>query len=303
MIVSLTGAFSYTGRYIAKKLASEAIPFRAITNHARPELFPDLNIPVSLLQFTNSELMVEAMEGSDVFINTYWIRYPYRSLTHEKAVENIQFLIDCAKKAKVKQLIHISVTHPSEDSSLSYFRGKALAEKAVRESGLDYFILRPSLVFGLEDILINNIAWLLRTFPFFALPSPMNYSAQPVYACDVANAVFDVLLSEKSGTRDVVGEEVYLMDELVRLISVAISHPKRILLMPKPLTLLFVRFLGLLLHDRVLTIDELQGLMENRLISQEAPLGKTSFRSWILQEGSKLGKRYTNDFSRFYQSS
>lgn len=162
MKISLTGSFSYTGRYIAKKLALEDIYFRAITNHARPELFPELTIPVSPLQFTNPTLMTEAMAGSDVFISTYWIRYPYRSLTHEKAVENIQFLIDCAKTAKVKQFIHISVTYPSEDTTLSYFRGKALAEKAVRESGLDYYILRPSLVFGLEDILINNIAWILQ---------------------------------------------------------------------------------------------------------------------------------------------
>lgn len=300
MKASLTGAFSYTGRYIARKLIENGIVFKAITNHPRSLLFPDVTIPVSPLQFTNSELMVEAMAGSDVFINTYWIRYPYRSLTHEKAVENIQFLIDCAKKAKVKQFIHISVTNPSEDTSLSYFKGKALAEKTVRESGLDYYILRPSLVFGLEDILINNIAWLLRIFPFFVLPTPMNYSVQPVYATDVADAVFDILLSEKSGTRDVVGHEVYRMDELVRLISVAISHPKRILLMPKSLTLLFVRLLGFLLHDRVLTIDELQGLMENRLISHEEPLGKISFRVWILLAGSKLGKHYTNDFSRFY---
>ena len=303
MIVSLTGAFSYTGRYIARKLALEGIVFKAITNHPRPELFPDLKISVAPLQFTNLALMKEALTGSDVFINTYWVRYPYQAITHEKAVENIQFLIECAKQAKVKQFIHISVTNPSEDTSLSYFKGKALAEKAVRDSGLNYFILRPSLVFGLEDILINNIAWLLRTFPFFVLPSPMNYSAQPVYALDVANAVFDVLLSDKSGTRDIVGKEVYRMDELVRLISIAITQPRRIMLMPKSIALLFVRLLGFLLHDRVLTIDELQGLMENRLVSQEVPLGNTSFRDWILQEGPKLGKHYTNDFIRFYSES
>lgn len=300
MIVSLTGAFSYTGRYIARKLASEGIVFKAITNHPRPELFPDLKIDTAPLQFTNRVLMIEAMTGSDVFINTYWVRYPYHSITHEKAVENIQFLIDCAKQAKVKQFVHISVTNPTEDTSLSYFRGKALAEKAVRDSGLDYYILRPSLVFGVEDILINNIAWLLRAFPFFVLPSPMNYSAQPVFAVDVANSVFEMLMSKKSGTRDIVGKEVYRMDELVRLISIAISHPRRVLFLPKSIVLLFVRLLGVLLHDRVLTIDELQGLMENRLISQEEPLGNTSFREWILQEGPKLGKYYTNDFVRFY---
>jgi NADH dehydrogenase len=127
--VSLTGAFSYTGRYISYELIANNIPFQAITNHPQHSLFPSQNIPVHPLQFQDASSMIDALRKTDIFINTYWIRYPANGVTHDTAVQDIDFMVQCAKKAGVKKIIHISVSNPSKDSKLSYFRGKAEAEE------------------------------------------------------------------------------------------------------------------------------------------------------------------------------
>jgi uncharacterized protein YbjT (DUF2867 family) len=300
MEVALTGAFSYTGRYIAKKLLAEGIKIRALTNHPKLELFPQHSIPVFPLQFQEESPMIDALKGADILINTYWIRNPHKELTHENAAKNIQFLVRCAQKAGVRQIIHLSVSNPSENSKLSYYKGKAQAENMIKNSGLSYLILRPTLVFGLEDILINNIAWLLRSFPFFVLPKPMDYSVQPIYAGDVGDIVFEHLLFKEAITMDAAGPETYRMDELVRMISRAIGHPRPVLLWPKTLSQACIHLLSLILRDRVLTGEELQGLMDNLLISSEQARGKTSFKEWLHQYGSQLGQSYTNDFKRYY---
>jgi uncharacterized protein YbjT (DUF2867 family) len=300
MEVALTGAFSYTGRYIAQRLLAEGIKIRALTNHPKLEVFPQHSIPVFPLRFQEEDSMIDALKGTDILINTYWIRYPHKKLTHENAAQNIQFLVQCAKKAGVRQIIHLSVSNPSEDSTLSYYKGKAQAENMIKNSGLSYLILRPTLVFGLEDILINNIAWLLRSFPFFVLPKPMDYSVQPIYAGDVGDIVFEHLLCKESKTIDAAGPETYRMDELVRMIARAIGHPRPVLLWPKTLSQACIHLLSLILRDRVLTGEELQGLMDNLLISSEQARGKTSFKAWLHQYGSQLGKSYTNDFKRYY---
>ncbi len=74
-------------------------------------------------------------------------------------------LFAAAKDAGVGKIVHISITNPSLDSPLPYFRGKAEVESALQKSGLRYAILRPTVIFGTEGILINNIAWIARHLP------------------------------------------------------------------------------------------------------------------------------------------
>ena len=107
--------------------------------------------------------------------NTYWIRFARGTVTHDVAVQNSRILIGAAAEAAVSRIVHISITNPSEDSPLPYFRGKALVEKAIHESGLSYAILRPTVLFSPEDVLINNIAWFLRRFPAFPIAGSGDY--------------------------------------------------------------------------------------------------------------------------------
>lgn len=181
MKVAVTGAFSYSGKYITRRLLERGEEIVTLTNHPnRPDPFNG-KVKAFPLNFSNPAELVESLRGADVLVNTYWIRFDKGSNTQPKAVENTKILVDAAVKAGVKRMIHISITNPSADSRLPYFWGKAANEKFVTESGMSYAILRPTVLFGKEDILVNNIAWLMRRLPLFGLPGDGSCKLSPVY--------------------------------------------------------------------------------------------------------------------------
>src|SRR5215813_12315963 len=170
MKVAVTGAFSFSGKYITKRLLTRGEEVITLTGHPnRPDPFNG-KVKVYPLDFDQAG-MTQSLQGVDVLVNTYWVRFDKGENTQPRAVQNTHKLVNAAKAADVKRIVHISIANPSADSHLPYYWGKAANEKAVIDSGLSYAILRPTVLVGNnEDILINNIAFLLRRFPFFLIP-------------------------------------------------------------------------------------------------------------------------------------
>lgn len=158
MKIAVTGAFSYSGKYITRHLLAKGEEIITLTNHPnRPDPFGG-KVKAFPLNFQNGQELTSNLRGVDVLVNTYWVRFDKGNNTQPQAVENTKILIEAAARAGVKRIVHISITNPSADSHLPYFWGKAANEKAVTDSGMSYAILRPTVLFGKEDILINNIA-------------------------------------------------------------------------------------------------------------------------------------------------
>jgi uncharacterized protein YbjT (DUF2867 family) len=300
--VTLTGAFSYTGRYIGQELLRRKISFQSLTNHPRPSVFPSASIPVAPLQFQDAPSLIATLRKSTILVNTYWIRYPAKGISHETAVQNIEFLVQCAKQAGIHKIIHISVSNPSKDSQLSYYKGKAEAEEIIQQSGIPFTILRPTLVFGKEDVLLHNIAWLLRYFPFFVFPSPSTCFIQPIFAEEVGCFAVESIHSYPNQTMDLAGPEVVSMKEMVQKIGRATGYTRPIYSTSLGITMAAVRILNTILHDRIITEEEILGLQNNLLVSSQPPLGKISFSDWLVQEGSSLCSHYINDYKRFFST-
>ena len=106
-------------------------------------------------------------------------------LPFDLAVENTRMLFEAAKRAGVGRIVHFSVTNVSSGSALPYFRGKAQVEDMLVGLGIPYAIIRPTLVFGVGDLLLNNMAWALRRFPVFPVYGNGDYPVQPVYVEDL----------------------------------------------------------------------------------------------------------------------
>ncbi|MCH8274876.1 MAG: NAD(P)H-binding protein, partial [Armatimonadetes bacterium] len=224
-VAAVTGAFGYSGKYIARRLLDRGYRVVNLTGHPdRPDPF-DGEVEVAGRRFDDPDSLARSMEGAAVLFNTYWVRFARGGETFEKAVENSVTLFHAAKKAGVRRVVHTSIANPSEDSPLGYYRGKALVEKALQDSGLSHAILRPTVIFGKEDILINNIAWSLRKLPFFAIPGDGSYKIQPVFVEDFADLAIQAAESEESTVQDAVGPEVFTFDKLVRLVAGAIGRP------------------------------------------------------------------------------
>ncbi len=300
MKIAITGTFSYSGKYIAKRLLERGEEVITLTNHPdRPNPFNG-KIKAFPLNFDDECGLKESLKGTDVLVNTYWIRFDKGSNTQPRAVENTRKLVNAAKAAGVKRMVHISITNPSADSPLPYFWGKAANEKAVIESGMSYAILRPTVLVGDEDILINNIAFLLRRFPFFVLPGDGSYRLQPVYVEDLADLAIEGIYKKESYICDAVGPDIFTFKEMVALIGEKVGAKRPLLSIPPRIALLAAQFMSLFLGDVMLTPEEVDGLMANLLVSKEPPRGKTHLANWLEANKDHVGEKYASEIKRHY---
>lgn len=233
--------------------------------------------------------------------NTYWVRFEYGAVTFERAVRDTLALFDAARRAGVQRIVHVSITGADPASGLPYFRAKGRVESALRASGLAHAIVRPTVLFGREDILINNLAWLLRRFPVFAVPGDGRYPIQPVYVGDVAAVAVDAAQAPENITVDAVGPETYAYEDLVRLVAGVLGRRRTILHVPPALARLAAAALGCLVRDVVLTRDEIAGLMAGRLVSAGAPTGPTRISRWLREHAATLGVRWASELERHYR--
>jgi NADH dehydrogenase len=300
MKIAVTGAFSYSGKYITQRLIAQGEEVITLTNHPnRPDPFAG-KVKAFPLDFRNEQELSANLRGVDVLINTYWVRFDKEDNTQPKAVENTKILINAAAKAGVKRVVHVSITNPSADSHLPYFWGKAANEKTVMESGMSYAVLRPTVLFGKEDILINNIAWLLRKFPFFGLPGNGSYKLSPVYVDDLAKLAVEAVYKTENYIWDAVGPDEFTFKEMTELIGKTIRANRPLLPLPPRLALWAAQFLSLFVKDVMLTPEEVDGLMANMLISKEPPRCETSLRAWLKENQGTVGTQYASELARHF---
>jgi uncharacterized protein YbjT (DUF2867 family) len=296
----ITGAFSYTGKYITRRLLAQGLTVRTLTGHPNnPNPFGD-QIQVLPFNFDKPGELVKSLEGATTLINTYWVRFAHGETTYERAVENTKILFKAAKDAGIERIVHVSITNPAETSRLPYFKGKAQLEQVLIDSGLDYAIIRPTVIFGDEDILINNIAWLLRHFPIFPVFGSGQYSLQPIYVEDMADLVVQASQQRDTMIIDAVGPDTYTYEELVRLIARTLKRNVPIIHANPRLAFFMAKLIEPLLGDVLITRDEVDGLMANLLISQQKPTGHTHLSEWLEQHAETVGKVYASELHRHY---
>jgi len=297
----VTGAFSFTGRAIAQRLISQERRVRTLTNHPQRPGSDEIKVDVAPLQFADRAALIESLRGADTLYNTYWVRFRHARLSFGDAIANTRILAGAAVEAGVRKIVHISVSNPSPDSHLDYYAGKARTEEIGRSSGLRWAIVRPTLVFGAGDILINNIAWLLRRMPLFLIPGDGGYRVQPVAIEDVAEIATWAAEQSDNVTVDAAGPDTVTYGELVEGISIAVGRRPRFVYTSPRLTLLAGRIVQSRVHDVMLTKEELDGLMEELLVSHEKPRGTRRMDNWLLTNAETLGRTYASELDRHWR--
>ncbi len=297
----VTGSFGFIGRYITAELLQAGRRVKTITTHIdRPNPFGP-TVEAFPYDFDRPDRLVNTLQGVDTLYNTYWIRFEHGGITFDQAVKNSESLFQCAAKAGVKKIVHISVTHASEDSPLPYYRGKGLQEKVLRESGVGYSIIRPTLVYGKEDILLNNIAWLIRKFPLFPIPGDGQYRLQPLYVGDLASLAVKHAHGESANSIDAIGPETFNYLELVQSVATEIGRKVIFVRVSPGMTIFLGKIIGAILSDVILTKDELRGLMNEHLTSPENPNGPTVFSEWLKDNHETLGVVYSSELDRHFR--
>jgi NADH dehydrogenase len=294
----VTGAFGFTGRFIAARLRERGIAVRTLTNHPDAASALAKSIDTRPYAFDRPEQLAKDLEGVHTLYNTYWVRFERGATRYESAVHNTRRLFAAAAAARVARVVHVSIANADADSDLPYYRGKGVLERELAASGLSYAIVRPTVLFGDDAILIHNIAWLRRRLPAFAIAERGDYRLQPVYVDDIARLCIELAQSEEDVARDAAGPEVFDYRELVMQLRAAVGSHAVLVRLPESLCLGLARVLGFCLRDVLITRDELVGLQRDLLVSQEPPACATRLSGWIREHGDGLGNRYRSELAR-----
>jgi NADH dehydrogenase len=253
---------------------------------------------VAPLTFDAPDALAESLEGVDVLINTYWVRFDNPRFNHASAVSNTLSLFAAAKKAGVGRIIHVSITNPQEGSRLPYFDGKGRLERELLQTGIAHTILRPAVFFGEGDILINNIAWALRRLPCFGVFGNGEYKLQPIHVGDFAQLAVREVFATGNRTIEAIGPETFTYRNLAQTIGRIIGHPRPVVSVPPWLGYAAGRLVGWLHRDEFITWEEIIGLMENRLYVDTPAAGTIKLTEWATRHARELGRTYANELAR-----
>ncbi len=295
----VTGAFSYSGRAIASATIGQGRRVRTLTGH--PERAPaHSSIETRPLDFDDQLGLVESLQGATTLYNTYWVRFARSRIDHDLAVANSRTLFQAARRAGIQRIVHVSITNPSIASPLPYFRGKALVERALMESGVPFSILRPAILFGGDGVLLNNIAWLLRHLPVFAVGGRGGYRIRGIHVDDLARLCMAHGAGRDDVVIDAVGPERPTFLELVTAIRSAVDSRATIIRVPGAVIPPMSRAVGWALRDVLLTRDEYLAMAGGLADTDGPATGTTRLSEWLEAHGRHLGLHYANELDRHF---
>jgi NADH dehydrogenase len=292
----VTGAFSYSGAAIARDLQAAGHRVRTLTGH--PATAPG-DIEVRPLDFSDEDQLARSLDGAHTLYNTYWVRFSRGRNTHAQAVANSRVLFDAAKRAGVQRVVHVSITHADPGSPFPYFAGKAAVEQHLKSTGIPYAILRPAILFGGGDVLVNNIAWLLRRLPVFAIGGSGAYRIRPIHVDDLARLAVGGGI--ENDTVDAVGPESVAFRDMVAAIRAATGSHAAIVGVPGWAVPPLAGALGFALRDVLLTAPEYQAMAAGLADSTAEPTGQVVFTDWVASNGATLGRRYASELNRHFR--
>jgi uncharacterized protein YbjT (DUF2867 family) len=282
---AVTGATSFTGRFIAQRLATAGHEPR---NLSRTDL-------------ASAERLREVLRDVDTLFNTFWIRFERGPVTYAWAIERSRALFGAARDAGVHRVVHISVINAAHDAPTDYFRAKAVVEEALVDSGLPHAIVRPTVAYGPGDILVNNLAWTLRHLPAFGIPGDGRYPIQPVHVEDIAAIAVRAADASGNVTLDAAGPDIFSFDEFVALVRGAVRSRALVMHLPVAASLAAARLIGLAVRDVVLTRHEVTELQERLMVSAQPPAGTTHLAPWLEANADGLGRRWSSELDRHFR--
>lgn len=227
--ILLIGGSGFVGSHLAAHLSRQGhrvtIPTRRRERVRHLQINPTVDVVAANIH--DDATLARLMRGQDAVINLVGILRGDFERVHAKLPARIAV---SAKAAGVTRLLHMSALGADADAPSAYLRSKAAGEAAVRASGLDWTIFRPSVIFGRGDSFLSLFAGLLHSAPLLPLACP-DARFQPVWVEDVAAAFAASLVDQASIKRsyDLGGPRIYTLRELVAYVGCTIGKPRPIL--------------------------------------------------------------------------
>jgi len=297
MTYMVTGAFSFTGRHVAKRLLEEGEEVRTMTRFPQSASPFAEAVPAVPFDYDDVGALTQALRGCDRLINTYWRRQPEGNLGYDRVVQQSKNLFAAAKAVGIERIVHMSINDP-HGKKFPYFRAKCATERAVRECTVSSVVVRPQLVFGDGELLINNLAWTLRQSRLAAVPGDGQYLMQPIHASDYAELIVGLSRNRRDGVVNGVGPDVMTYDDMVSMVGNAIGRKPRILHVHPKFFDRVARLINRFVEEPTVLDYEVYGcLVENGVVPRE-PQGTRRLVDWLRDHADSLGRRYADQDRR-----
>lgn len=306
MQIAVTGAFGYSGKAITELLLARGDQVRTLTNSPKREHSFGSKVEVHPLAFEDDTALERSLAGCEILVNTYWVRFNHRLFTFEQAVRNTQRLFAAAKRAGVRRIVHTSILKPDDGRGLAYYDGKMQLERDLEGTGLPHAIVRPGVLFGRGDILVNNIAWVFRHMPVFGIFGDGRYELAPLHVEDFARIVVRAIDADAGlaihgdGGRviDCHGPQRFMYRDLVKQVGEIIGIRRPMMRVSPGVGYAVSKVLNPFVKDVIITREEIDGLMRGLLWSAKPSLGTIQLTKWAREHAANLGTKYASEVQR-----
>jgi NADH dehydrogenase len=276
-LVTVFGGSGFLGRYVVRALARQG--YRIRVGVRLPQLANYLlpmgrvgQIQLVRANVLSPDAVAFALKGASACVNLVGIlqesgRQRFNALHAEAA----GMIAATAKNSGAASLLHVSAIGADVNSTALYAHTKAEGEARVREAFPGAVILRPSIVFGVEDNFFNRFAALARVAPFLPLIGGGKTRFQPVYVGDVAKAVEHCLMDGDARGRvyELGGPGIFSFRELMEIVFRETGRRRRLVPLPFPVAELMGRILQAL-PNAPLTADQVRLLKTDTVVSDGA---------------------------------
>ncbi|MFC3612608.1 complex I NDUFA9 subunit family protein [Lutimaribacter marinistellae] len=282
-LVTIYGGSGFVGRYIARRMAKEGWRVRVAVRRPNEAIFVKPygvvgQVEPILCNIRDDASVAAAMKGADAVVNCVGVLSESGKNTFDAVqAEGAGRIARLAAAEGITRMVHVSAIGADADSDSDYARTKAAGEQAVLEQLPRAVILRPSIVFGVEDQFFNRFAAMTRMGPFLPITGA-DTQFQPVYVDDVAQAaVLGVMGSAEPGIYELGGPEIKTFRELMAQMLEVIHRRRVIIGLPHVLARIMAFVLDMLkavtfglFSNPILTRDQLRNLQRDNVVSDTA---------------------------------
>ena len=262
-VISIFGGTGFIGTELINQLVKLPVKILVFTRNKNKANHLKSLPRVTILEFSSQNFLSDNLKGSDIIINLVGILHEYKNIKFSMAHEDFATkIIKSALKHNIKRLIHLSALGVSKKSSSRYLHSKYKTEVIVRNKFKknDWTILRPSIVFGLNDKFINLFKRLVRFLPIIFLVSPKS-EFQPIHVRDLVDIIIQSINDKKTFKKifNLGGPKKFTFYELVKLITKCDKKYNIIIGLNKTMSYFFVRLL-MISPVKIITTDNLKSM-------------------------------------------
>ena len=262
-MILITGATGFVGRNLIESLPKENIRC-LVRDSSKSDFLKEHSIQLVYGDLTDKKSLDSALKNIDTVMHlAAYVRGNDSSLFYKINVDGTKNLIDACKKNKVKRIIALSSMAVTRKYLDDYGKSKKQAEELIRNSDLDYTILRPSMIYGKDSNSTKHLVSYIKMIPLIIpIVGNGNFNIQPVYINDVTSIIIKCLDNKTSikKTYDLLGETRINFNYFIDFVSSHLNIKKIKLHIPVSLVLIGITFLKSFYKNFPITEEFIKGM-------------------------------------------